>query len=95
MIQIETVDKNASAEMGHNSSVAGGQLRAFVERIERTEEEIKGLNEDKRDIYSEAKSNGLDPKIIKKVVAIRRQDPDKRREEEEIVGLYLSSLGME
>ncbi len=85
-------------DIGHNSNggeVNPGHLRAFVERLERMDEEIKALNDDKKDIYAEAKSAGFDTKIIKKVVAIRRQDRDKRVEEETILGLYLSALGME
>lgn len=88
-------------EPGHNSgdvdngAVDGRHLKAFVERIERMEEEIKALNDDKRDIYAEAKATGFDVKILKKVVALRRLDRDKRREEEEILDLYLSALGME
>jgi uncharacterized protein (UPF0335 family) len=77
-----------------SAGVESGQLRAFVERIERIEEEIKAGNDDKRDIYAEAKGQGFDTKILKKVVAIRRQDENKRREEAEILGLYLSALGM-
>jgi uncharacterized protein (UPF0335 family) len=80
---------------GHNiGGVDGARLRAFVERIEKVEEEIRGLNDDKKDIYAEAKGTGYDPKIIKKVVAMRRMDRDKRREEEEILDLYLNALGM-
>lgn len=83
------------AEIGHNSTtVNDGQLRAFVERIERMNEEIKALNTDKKDIYGEAKANGFDTKILKKVVAIRAQDRDKRIEEETILELYLSALGI-
>ena len=74
--------------------VNASHLRAFVERIERMNEEIKALNDDKRDIFSEAKSDGFDPKIIKRVVQLRSQDRDKRREEEAILGLYLAALGM-
>lgn len=82
-------------EIGHNSSTVNeGHLLAFVERIERMNEEIKALNSDKKDIYAEAKGNGFDPKILKKVVAIRGQDRDARIEEETILDLYLSALGM-
>lgn len=78
---------------GHNS-IAPTQLRSIVERIERVEEEIKALNDDKKDIYGEAKANGFDTKIIKKVVALRRKDHQERKEEEAIMELYLEALGM-
>lgn len=84
-----------SATIGHNiADVNASHLRAFVERVERLEEEIAGLNEDKRDIYKEAKGNGFCTKTLKKIVALRRMDRDKRREEEEILDLYLAALGM-
>lgn len=79
-------------EIGNNSA---GQIKSFVERIERLEEEIKAMNDDKRDIYAEAKSNGYDPKILKRVVTLRRQDASERKEESAILALYLSALGME
>lgn len=80
---------------GHNSGdVDARHLRAFIERIERLEEEIKALNDDKRDVYGETKGAGYDTKIIKKIVALRRQDRDKRMEEEAVLDLYLSALGM-
>jgi uncharacterized protein (UPF0335 family) len=81
-------------EIGHNSSVNEGHLRAFVERIERMNEEITARNTDKKEIFAEAKSRGYDPKILKRVVAIRAQDRDKRQEEEAILDLYLQALGM-
>ena len=74
--------------------VNGGQLRAFVERIERLEEEKKALADDIKDVYAEAKGNGFDVKVMRKIVSIRKQDRDKRREEEEILDLYLAALGM-
>ena len=74
--------------------VNGGQLRAFVERIERLEEEKKALSDDIKDVYGEAKANGFDVKIIRKIVSIRKQDRDKRIEEETILDLYLAALGM-
>jgi uncharacterized protein (UPF0335 family) len=83
------------AEIGHNSStVNAAQLLAYVERIERVNESITDLNTDKKEIYGEAKANGWDAKILKKVVAIRAQDRDKRQEEEAILDLYLSALGL-
>jgi uncharacterized protein (UPF0335 family) len=75
-------------------AVNPAQLRAFIERIERLEEEKKALSDDIRDVYAEAKGNGFDARVIRKIVSIRKQDRDKRREEEEILDLYLSALGM-
>lgn len=73
---------------------AKDHLKAFVERIERVEEEIKSLNDDKRDIYAEAKSSGFDVPAIKQVVRLRKEDPDDRRERESILDTYLAALGM-
>ena len=78
----------------NTESVAADQLKAFIERIERLEEEKAGIAGDIKDVYAEAKGNGFDVKIMRKVVSLRRQDLNKRREEEEIRDLYLSALGM-
>jgi uncharacterized protein (UPF0335 family) len=80
------------SEIGHNQ-LDGGRLKSFVERIEQIESEIKDRNEDKSEIYKEAKGNGYDVAILKKVVSLRRMDASKRREMEEILDLYLSALG--
>jgi uncharacterized protein (UPF0335 family) len=77
-----------------SSGVNAGNLRAFIERIERLEEEKKALADDVKDVYAEAKGNGFDVKIMRRIVAIRKQDADKRREEEEILDLYMAALGM-
>ena len=77
-----------------SNAVNAGHLRAFIERIERLEEEKKALADDIKDVYAEAKGNGFDAKVIRKVVSIRKQDRDKLREEEEILDLYLAALGM-
>ena len=74
---------------GHN-----GQFRAFVERIESVETEIRERQEDRKEIYSEAKGTGYDVAIMRKVVAIRRKDYKKWREEEIILDMYLTALGM-
>jgi uncharacterized protein (UPF0335 family) len=75
------------------ASLDGGHLKAFIERIERLEEEKKAIADDIKDVYAEAKGNGYDVKIMRKIVSIRRQDENKRREEEEILDLYLAALG--
>ncbi len=72
-----------------------GQLKAIIERIERLEEEKKALSEDIRDVYAEAKANGFDAKVLRRIVSLRKQDANERKEMEEILDLYLSALGME
>jgi uncharacterized protein (UPF0335 family) len=80
-------------DIGHNS-VEGGQLRAFIDRIEKLEEEKKAIADDIKDVYAEAKGSGYDVKIMRKIVAMRKQDAARRREEEEILELYMNALGM-
>ena len=81
-------------DIGHNTGeMDGSHLRAFIERIERLEEEIRALNDDKKEVYAEAKGQGFDVPIMKKVIALRRMDRDKRIEAETILDLYLSALG--
>jgi uncharacterized protein (UPF0335 family) len=75
-------------------SVARDQLRAFVERIERLEEEKKTISDDIRDVYGEAKGMGFDTKILRKTVALRRKDEQERMEENAILSTYLIALGM-
>lgn len=82
---------------GHNSGAtksARDQLKAFVERIERMEEEKKAIVDDIRDIYAEAKGNGFDVKTLRVVVRLRKQDVAERKEHEAILKTYLHALGM-
>ena len=74
--------------------VAKDHLRAFVERIERLEEEKKALADDIRDVYAEAKGNGFDIKTLRVVVRLRKQDADERKEHQAILETYLHALGM-
>ena len=67
---------------------------SFIERIERLEEEKKTIADDIKDVYGEAKGTGFDTKILKKVIAIRKQDEEERMEEEAILDTYLHALGM-
>jgi uncharacterized protein (UPF0335 family) len=74
--------------------VAKEQLTAFVERIERLEEEKKGISDDIKEVYAEAKGNGFDVKVLRKVISLRKQDASERAEQEAILDLYLQALGM-
>lgn len=73
---------------------AKDQLKAFVERVERLEEEKKAISDDIRDVYAEAKVNGFDIKTLRMVVRLRKQDVNERREQEAILETYLHALGM-
>ena len=78
--------------MSGPGGVAGNQLRAFVERIERLDEEIKGLTEDKKEIFDEAKNEGYDVKILKEVIRLRKQDKKDRDEHETLLEVYLHAI---
>ena len=75
--------------------VAKDQLQAFVERIERLEEEKKNISDDIKDVYAEAKGNGFDVKVLRKVIQVRKQDASERQEMDAILELYLEALGMQ
>jgi uncharacterized protein (UPF0335 family) len=75
------------------SATAQGQLKAIVERIERLEEDKAAVMADLKEVYAEAKGNGYDVKILRKVVRIRKQDRAKRMEEDAVLDLYLSAIG--
>jgi uncharacterized protein (UPF0335 family) len=74
--------------------INAGHLRAFIERIERLNEEKAQLGEDIKEVYAEAKGNGFDVKTIRKIVALRKLDPDERREQDALLEIYLEALGM-
>jgi uncharacterized protein (UPF0335 family) len=75
-------------------AVSDDQLRLFIERVERLEEERKGISDDVRDVYSEAKSQGYDSKIMKQIVRLRKMSHEDRQEMEAILDLYKSALGL-
>jgi uncharacterized protein (UPF0335 family) len=80
-------------EIDINPNTAG-QLKAFIERIERLDEEKREVAEDIKEVYSEAKSTGFDAKILRMIVSIRKKDAAERREEDTILETYMSALGM-
>jgi len=86
--------RNAPAPQVDPSSVAADQLKTIIERIERLEEEKAGIAGDIKDVYAEAKANGFDSKVLRKIISIRKQDHDERQEAEAILELYLQALGM-
>lgn len=75
-------------------TIAAGQLRAFVERVERLEEEMQTIRDDRKEVYAEAKGTGFDTKAIKAIVKLRKKDAAERQEEEAILDLYKSALGV-
>lgn len=83
-------------DIGHNSDsgVAADQLKSLIERIERLHEKRKAIGDDIADVFKEAKSAGFDTKVMRQVLAIRRQDHASRQEQEAILDLYLNALGM-
>jgi uncharacterized protein (UPF0335 family) len=94
-VRQSAVIANGLGSVMDTSVVDAGHLLAFIERIEKLEEEKRAIADDIKDVYAEAKGTGFDPKVMRKIVSLRRQDKSKRQEEEEILGLYLSALGME
>jgi uncharacterized protein (UPF0335 family) len=70
----------------------GNRIRSFVERIEQIENEIKDLNEAKKEVFSEAKGEGFDVKILKEIIKLRKQDQDERDERESLLDLYMRAM---
>jgi uncharacterized protein (UPF0335 family) len=82
-----------SASIDILNSTAQTQLKSIIERIERLEEDKAAVMTDLKEVYAEAKGNGFDTKILRKVVRLRKQDKAKRQEEDALVDLYLSAIG--
>jgi uncharacterized protein (UPF0335 family) len=80
--------ENVAANFGKD------QLKAFIERIERLEEEKKAIADDIKDVYAEAKGTGFDTKALRTVIRLRKQEPSERQEEQAILDTYLHALGM-
>jgi len=77
-----------------DSTVAADQLRSFVERIERLEEEKAALSSDVREVYAELKAAGFDPKTVRQIVRLRKLDTNELQEQEALLDTYKSALGM-
>lgn len=77
-----------------SETVAAGQLRSFIERIERLEEEKQTIADDIKEVYAEMKGSGFDTKAVRTIVRLRKKDQSERQEEEAMIDLYKSALGM-
>ena len=84
----------ATAKEEPATRFAKDQLKAIIERIERLEEEKKGVADDIKDVYAEAKANGFEVKALRTIVRLRKQDVDERKEQDAILELYMQALGM-
>jgi uncharacterized protein (UPF0335 family) len=74
------------------AAVPGERICSFIERVERIDEEIKALNEGKKEVFSEAKGEGFDVKVLKEILRLRNQDKDGRDEQESLLDLYLKAM---
>jgi uncharacterized protein (UPF0335 family) len=74
--------------------IAGAQLKSFIERIERLEEEKRVLGEDIKEVYAEAKGTGFEPKIMRQILKIRKMGKDEHDEQENLLDIYKRALGM-
>lgn len=91
---VDPVQLKKGLQMSTVDSVAADQLRSIIERIEKLEEEKTAIAQDIKDVYGEAKANGYDTKVLRKIVSLRKRDAAERQEEEAILDLYLQALGM-
>jgi len=80
--------------MANVGGVTGDELRQFIERIERLEEEKAGIAADIKEVYSEAKSRGFDAKIMRQIIRIRKMEENDRQEQEELLDVYMRAIGM-
>jgi uncharacterized protein (UPF0335 family) len=78
--------------MTNTVGISGNRILSFIERIEHIDEELKALNESKKEVFSEAKGEGLDIKVLKEILRLRKQDRDERDEQESLLDLYLRAI---
>lgn len=89
--ELKSTDMDGSEDVG---GVAGKRLLSFFERVERLEEEKAALSEDIKEVLAEAKSAGFEVKIMRRIMKLRKMEPEKRQEEDELLSLYMSAIGM-
>jgi uncharacterized protein (UPF0335 family) len=94
MQPMETIMLDQPIDDVSSTTIHSSQLRSIIERIERLEEEKKEVAEQIKEVYAEAKGNGFDTKILRKVISLRKKSAEDRSEEEAMLDLYLQALGM-
>jgi uncharacterized protein (UPF0335 family) len=78
--------------MNETVGIAGDRILSFIERIEQIEEELKALNEGKKEVFAEAKGEGFDVKVLKEILRLRKEDEDERDERESLLDLYMRAI---
>jgi uncharacterized protein (UPF0335 family) len=78
--------------MTDTAGLSGDRIRSFIERVERINEEIKALNEGKKEVFAEAKGEGFDVKVLREILRLRKQDKDERDEQGSLLDLYLRAM---
>lgn len=92
--EVRDVDHSGDDITSAANTIAAGQLRAFIERIERLEEEKSAIGGDIKEVYAELKGSGFDPKIVRILIRLRKKEDHERQEEEAMLQLYMDALGM-
>ena len=82
-------------EADNTKEISGDRLKSIIKRIEKLEEDKKAAGDDIKEVYAEAKGNGFDARIIRAIVRLRKVDVEQRREEAQLMDLYMSAIGME
>lgn len=88
------VDKSIIDVTSNSGTIAAGQLRAFIERVERLEEDKKAIADDIKEVFAEIKGTGFDTSAVRTIIRLRKKDQAERQEEEAILELYLNALNM-
>jgi len=78
--------------MTDTAGIPGDRIRSFIERVEHIDEEVKALNEGKKEVFAEAKGEGFDVKVLREILRLRKQDKDERDEQESLLDLYLRAM---
>jgi uncharacterized protein (UPF0335 family) len=78
--------------MTDTAGIPGDRIRSFIERVEHIDDDIKALNEGKKEVFTEAKGEGFDVKVLREILRLRKQDKDERDEQESLLDLYLRAM---
>jgi len=91
-VEDESEEQKLKTTSTRTVGTTADRLRSFIQRVERLEEDKKGIADDIKEVYGEAKGEGFDVKVLRKVIALRKKDPEEVAEEEELLELYMSAI---